>query len=205
MYSIITATILLGLVHALIPNHWLPLVAVAKAEKWERAELLSVAFIIALAHVAGTVALGIILGVIGTRLADQYSQFVSLIAPVLLIVFGLIYFSVNLPHHHHGTREDVQLYKKSKTRWVLIFVGMMFLSPCLEVESLFLSAGAFGVKSVLLLAVAYAVISIAGIVGLVMLAFRGIHLVDTHFIEHNEKRITGVILILVGIVTFFLH
>lgn len=205
MYSIITATILLGLVHALIPNHWLPLVAVAKAEKWERPELLSVAFVIALAHVAGTVALGIILGIIGTRLADQYSQFVSLIAPVLLIVFGLIYFSVNLPHHHHGTSEDVQLYKKSKTRWVLIFVGIMFLSPCLEVESLFLSAGAFGVKSVLLLAVAYAVTSIAGIVGLVMLAFRGIHLVDTHFIEHNEKRITGVILILVGIITFFLH
>jgi hypothetical protein len=38
-----------------------------------------------------------------------------------------------------------------------------------------------------------------------MLAFKGIHLVDTHFIEHNEKRITGVILILVGIITFFLH
>ncbi len=44
MYSIITATILLGLVHALIPNHWLPLVAVAKAEKWERPELLKCCF-----------------------------------------------------------------------------------------------------------------------------------------------------------------
>lgn len=205
MYSIITATILLGMVHALIPNHWLPLVAVAKAEKWERTDLLSVAFIISLAHVAGTVALGIVLGIIGTRLANQYSDFVDIIAPVLLIIFGLIYFSVNLPHHHHGTGEDIEQYKKSRTRWILIFVMMMFLSPCLEVESLFLSAGAFGVKNVLLLALVYAVTSIAGIVGLVMLAFKGIHLVDTDFIEHNEKRITGVILILVGIVTFFIH
>jgi nickel/cobalt exporter len=205
MYSIITATILLGMVHALIPNHWLPLVAVAKAEKWERTDLLSVAFIISLAHVAGTVALGIVLGIIGTRLADQYNDFVHIIAPVLLIVFGLIYFSVNLPHHHHGVGEDVAQYKKSRTRWIMVFVMMMFLSPCLEVESLFLSAGAFGVKNVLLLALVYAVTSIAGIVGLVMLAFKGIHLVDTHFIEHNEKRITGVILILVGIITFFIH
>lgn len=205
MYSIITATILLGLVHALIPNHWLPLVAVAKSEKWERAELVSVAFMIALAHVAGTVALGIILGVIGTRLAGQYNDFVGIIAPVLLIIFGLIYFSVNLPHHHHGSQEDVNAYKKSKTRWILIFVLMMFLSPCLEVESLFLSAGAFGVKSVLILAVVYALTSVGGIVSLVLLAFKGIHLVDTNFIEHNEKRITGVILILVGIITFFVH
>jgi len=205
MYSIITAAVLLGLVHALIPNHWLPLVAVAKAEKWERSDLLSVAFIIALAHVAGTVILGIILGIIGTRLAGQYSEFVDIIAPLLLIVFGLIYFSVNLPHHHHGAQKEVNDYKKSRTRWILIFVMMMFLSPCLEVESLFLSAGAFGINNVLLLALVYALTSIAGIVSLVMLAFKGIHLVDTSFIEHNEKRITGVILIFVGILTFFIH
>ncbi len=32
MYSIITGTILLGITHALIPNHWLPLVAIARSE-----------------------------------------------------------------------------------------------------------------------------------------------------------------------------
>jgi len=31
MYSVIAGTVLLAVVHALIPNHWLPLVAVAKA------------------------------------------------------------------------------------------------------------------------------------------------------------------------------
>lgn len=205
MYSIITGTIFLGIIHALIPNHWLPLVAIAKSEKWDRNELMLVTSITASAHVLGTVILGIALGLVGTRLAHEYEGYVHVIAPVLLILFGLIYFTVNLPHHHHAGKQDVEQYKKSKTKWVLFFTAMMFLSPCLEVESLFLAAGAYGFDNILLLALVYALISITGILTLVMVAFKGIHLINSHFIEHNEKRITGMVLILVGIVTFFLH
>jgi len=205
MYSIITGTILLGITHALIPNHWLPLVAIAKAEKWEKSELMLVASITATAHVLGTVILGIALGLVGVKLAHQYEGYVHVIAPVLLILFGLIYFTVNLPHHHHAANRDVLQYKKSKAKWILIFAAMMFLSPCLEVESLFLAAGAYGLNNVLLLALVYALISITGIICLVMLAFKGSELMNSRFIEHNEKRITGMVLIIVGIVTFFLN
>lgn len=82
---------------------------------------------------------------------------------------------------------------------------MMFFSPCLEVESLFLAAGAYGADKIFLLALVYATISISGIITLVMLAFRGVQLFKMQVIEHNEKRITGVVLIIVGIVTFFIH
>jgi len=205
MFSIITGTILLAVIHALIPNHWLPLVAVAKAEKWEKSELMLVSSITASAHVLGTVILGIILGLVGSKLAHQYDEYVHVIAPVLLIVFGLIYFTVNLPHHHHAAKEDVEQYRKSKKKWIVIFVVMMFFSPCLEVESLFLAAGAYGFDKIFLLALVYAAISISGIITLVMLAFRGIQLFKMQVIEQHEKRITGVVLIIVGIVTFFIH
>src|SRR5207302_1438251 len=102
-------------------------------------------------------------------------------------------------------QQDVQGYQKSKRKWILIFVGMMFLSPCLEVESLFLSAGAFGMGAVFSMAGAYAVISILGIWLLVSLGMKGVDLLPAEFIEHNEKKISGAVLILVGIVTFFLH
>ncbi|RYF36308.1 MAG: hypothetical protein EOO38_27860 [Cytophagaceae bacterium] len=88
---------------------------------------------------------------------------------------------------------------------MLIFIIMMFLSPCLEVESLFLSAGAYGMKLVSLISVIYAIVSISGIMLLVNLGFKGVNLLSAHFIEHNEKRISGVVLIVVGILTFFLH
>ncbi len=205
MFSVVAGTILLAIVHALIPNHWLPLVAVARAEQWKQKEVTTVTFFAALAHVTGTVALGIVLGMIGKELQEDYGKAIYVISSVLLIVFGLIYFTVNLPHHHHSEQKDVVAYKRSKRKWVFIFIIMMFLSPCLEVESLFLSAGAYGMGLVTLMSVIYAIVSISGILLLVTLGYKGVKLLPGAFIEHNEKRISGIVLILVGIVSFFLH
>jgi nickel/cobalt exporter len=205
MYSIIIGTIILGLVHGLIPNHWLPLVVIAKAESWKKSEVLLVATLTASAHVVGTVILGITLGLVGSKIAHKYDDYVHVITPVLLIIFGLIYFTINLPHQHKTVKEEVEINGRARTKWIIGFVIIMFLSPCLEVESLFLAAGAYGFDNLLLLALIYAMISITGIVTLVMLVSRGVHLINSDFIEHNEKRITGIVLIFVGIVTFYFH
>lgn len=205
MLSLLTGTLLLAAVHALIPNHWLPLVAVARAEGWKQRELTIITLMAAAAHVSGTVLLGLVLGKIGKELQEEFGRTIVAASSVLLIVFGLVYFTVNLPHHHHSGQKDVKAYERSRTRWILIFTGMMFLSPCLEVESLFLSAGAFGMASVWALAGVYAVVSIVGIYLLVILGAKGVNLLPAEFIEHNEKKISGAVLILVGIVTFFLH
>ena len=205
MFSVLTGTFLLAIVHALIPNHWLPLVAVAKAEGWKQRDVTSVTFLAALAHVTGTVVLGLVLGFIGKELQEQYGRIIYLVSAVLMIVFGLIYFTVNLPHHHHSEQKDVAAFKRSKRKWIFIFIIMMFLSPCLEVESLFLSAGVYGMGTVILMAVIYAIVSICGILLLVNLGYKGVNLLPAQFIEHNEKRISGAVLRLVGIVSFFLH
>lgn len=205
MFSLLAGTFILAFVHALIPNHWLPLVAVARAEGWKSKELNFITFIAALAHVIGTIALGIVLGLIGDKLKADYGRAIYVAGPVLLIVFGLIYFTVNLPHHHHHERKDVDGYKRSRGKWILIFIVMMFLSPCLEVESLFLSAGAYGMPTVTLMAIIYTIVSVSGILLLVNLGQKGVNLLPAAFIEHNEKRISGAVLIFVGILSFFLH
>jgi len=91
-------------------------------------ELILLASITASAHVMGTVILGIALGMVGSKLAHQYEGYVHVIAPVLLIIFGLIYFTVNLPHHHTANK-DVQYYKKYKTKWVLILAATIVFIP----------------------------------------------------------------------------
>jgi hypothetical protein len=39
----------------------------------------------------------------------------------------------------------------------------------------------------------------------VNLGNKGVNLLPAQFIEHNEKRISGAVLIAVGIISFFLH
>ena len=205
MYSIISGTILLGLIHALIPNHWLPLVAIARTERWSKSELLLIASVTATAHVLGPVLLGTLLGIIGSTLASTYEAYMHAIAPVLLIVFGLIYWAVARPTHHESVSGTERPVKKSRKKWVSFFILMMFMSPCLEVQSLFLAIGAFGLQAILLLGLVYALISITGIMAMVYFSYKGFQLINSSVIERHEKRITGVVLVVVGIVTFFIH
>ena len=60
-------------------------------------------------------------------------------------------------------------------------------------------------STVFLLSVVYGIVSISGILLLVNLGNRGVKLLPADFVEHNEKRISGAVLIIVGIISFFLH
>jgi nickel/cobalt exporter len=94
MLSVIFGTIVFAIVQSFIPSHWLPIIAVAKSEKWSKSDVLITACASAVAHSLGTVILGTILGIIGQTLANKYEGFIHDIAPVILIAFGLIYFSL---------------------------------------------------------------------------------------------------------------
>lgn len=81
----------------------------------------------------------------------------------------------------------------------------MFLSPCLEIEAYFLSAGAKGWQSVLLVALIYNIITISGMLVMVSLGRRGLSQVNPHWFEHNENLITGLTLVGLAILNFFIE
>lgn len=203
MVQILTGTLLIALVHALIPNHWLPLVAVGKAEGWKNRSLLKTALFSSVAHVLGTVLLGILLGKLSNELAARFENYVHWFGSLVLVLFGGYYFFSR--HRQHAYREAGKKTGNSQWRWIVFFSTMMFFSPCLEVQSLFISAGVYGMRYTLLMAVVYSVISISGIVLLVVFTYKGIRLIDTHLLEHYEKQITGTVLMAVGVLTFFIH
>ena len=45
MYSIIAGSIILSLLHAAIPNHWLPVIAIGRKEGWTLSEVTEVTLI----------------------------------------------------------------------------------------------------------------------------------------------------------------
>ena len=202
MYSIITGSLLLSLLHAIIPNHWLPVLAIGKKEKWSFSEITKVTFLSGLAHALSTIFIGIILGFAGIKLAGSIEYFTHFIAPVFLILLG-IFFIYQHHRHRHFHLHNMPKPAISKNKIILSLVVAMFLSPCMEIEAYFLLAGTKGIGTVLLIAAVYLIITVTGMVIWVRLAYRGILKLNWHTLEHNSGIITGCILVFTGIVSFF--
>jgi putative Mn2+ efflux pump MntP len=204
MFSIITGSIILSLLHATIPNHWLPVIAIGRKEKWTLSEVTQVTFISAIAHGLSTVAIGFILGILGAQLADKIEYFTHFIAPVILILLGVFFIYRHHNHKHFHLDDDIKK-KQSKNKIIIALVLAMFLSPCMEIEAYFLLAGTQAPWLIWFIAGLYLLITTAGMVLLVRFAYMGVLKLNWHTLEHNAGIITGVTLVATGILAFFIH
>lgn len=202
MLQLLTGTGLLALMQVLIPNHWLPLIALSKSEKWGKSTLETTTAISACAHVMGTLLLGIPFGLAGARLSHEYENLIHLTAPVFLIGFGLFYFFINRARQSDGFND---YNGRSQKRWITVFIALMLLSPCIEMHDLFIGASQYGFDSILLLALLYAVVSIAGTMLLVIAGSRLLKFLQSDYFQRNQIGITSLVLIIVGILSFFIH
>ncbi len=209
--QIIMGAFLLSIVHASIPNHWLPLVALSKSENWDEKFTMSTTALAGFAHTLSTIIIGIIVGFLGYQLSGSYSFIVSVIAPGLLIILGVIYlalsFRANRRHHRHHHSHEIHLDgAKKKTTFAIItaLVISMFFSPCLEIEAYFFVAGKLGWQGIITVSAIYTIITIAGMLLLVWLGMKGVKKINSHFLEHHEKTITGILLIVLGIAGYFI-
>lgn len=202
MYSILIGSLLLSLLHAVIPNHWLPVIAIGRKEGWSLSETSRVTFIAGLAHVVSTIVIGILLGVIGDELKDHIEDFTRAIGPAILILVGIFFIRQHYQHHHFHVDNNKL---KSKKHIVAALIIAMLLSPCMEIEAYFLLAGSISWYFVGVIAVLYGLISITGMLIWVRIAYKGLLKLNWHSLEHNAGMITGAVLIVTGIVTFFIQ
>ncbi|MEO7313672.1 MAG: hypothetical protein ABIW47_00690 [Ginsengibacter sp.] len=204
MFSIITGSIILSILHATIPNHWLPIIAIGRKENWTINEVTRVTFIAAISHGLSTVILGFALGYIGASMAERVESFTHLIAPIILIVLGVVFIYRHHTHKHFHIDNDLKK-KRSKRSIIIALVLAMFLSPCMEIEAYFLLAGSQARWLIWFIAALYLVITTLGMVTLVRFAYMGVLKLNWHKLEHNAGIITGITLVVTGILAFFIH
>jgi nickel/cobalt exporter len=202
--EILTGAIIISLLHALIPNHWLPIIAIGRQHKWSINEVSRITFITASAHILSTVLIGVILGYLGHKLSHDIEHLTHAIAPVILMLMGLVYIYRHYKHKHfhlHGGP-----IKASSKRNIIISLSIaMFMSPCMEIEALFLMAGTQSMTLLATISLVYAVVTLLGMLILVRIAYKGLLKFDSHKLEHNAGIITGLTLILTGLVSIFIH
>lgn len=136
MTSILIGSLLISLLHAVIPNHWLPVVAIGRKHKWSLAETTRITFIAGMAHVVSTIIIGILLGLIGSELTAHIEHFTHVIAPSILILLGLYFIRQHYKHYHFHLEKE-QIDKRTKNAIIRALILAMFLSPCMEIEAYF--------------------------------------------------------------------
>lgn len=200
MSTLLIGSLLLSVFHALIPSHWLPVLAIGRQEGWTSRHTLWITFLTGMAHVLSTVLVGGILAALGGMLAGQVELFTRWVAPALLCTLGGFYIYQHYRHHHfhlHG----------QSNRWGVVgtLALAMFLSPCLEIEGYFLAAGQYGLGFVAMLALVYAIVTVCGMLIWTRLALSGLQRLDWHAWEHNAGLITGATLVLSGLALFWME
>ncbi len=205
MIHIIIGSILLSLVHAVIPNHWIPIVLLGKSEHWTFKETTMVAAVSGFAHVLSTIVIGMIIGLAGIELAHSYEVYLSYIAPSILIGIGLFYLLQHFKGQHSHEHVAIPVEKKSKRALIISLCIAMFFSPCLEVEAFYFNAATHGWAGILTVSAIYLALTVVSMTTLVGLGFKGMNKLNLHFLEHYEKAITGGLLIIIGIFSFFVH
>lgn len=206
MIQILIGSLVLSVIHAMIPNHWIPLVAIGKTENWSRKETLWVTAITGSAHTASTILVGIVVGLVGYKLFSYYEFVTRIIAPLILVVLGFVYIIVDLKgsNHHRAPVKISSIANKSKIAIVMSLGIAMFFSPCIEIEAYYFTAGTFGWTGIAAVSIIYLIVTVLGMLLLVDLGRRGVEKIKWRFLEHHEKKVTGIVLIVLGILTYFI-
>ena len=209
MTQILLGSLLLSAIHALIPNHWIPLVAIGRAEGWSRSETLTFTGITGLAHVTSTILIGVVAGLLGHELSTRYAAVASVVAPAVLIGLGVVYLVLEVAgrrhQHHHfadpGARKQglaVLARRISLRRHVL-------LSLPRDRGVLLHRRRSRMARESSTVSLVYLVVTVAGMVVLVDLGLKGAARIQSHFLEHHEKAVTGLLLIALGALAYFVE
>ena len=205
MLELIISSTILSTLHALLPNHWLPVLAISRKQNWSFRETVIVTFLVALAHSLSTIIIGVVLAFVGNTLEEKDIYFLEFIAPVILILLGVYFIWQHYKHHHFHLHREVSTDQNSKGKVIFLLLVAMFFSPCLEISAFFLVAGGISWEAVVIISLVYLVVSVIGMVTFVSFTSKAIEKTNWHPLEHNAGIISGIVMILAGISFFFLH
>ena len=224
-FFLVGGALLLSILHAAIPNHWLPFVILQREQGWSRARLLYVTGVAGFAHVTSTVLIGIVVGLAGTGLSAAFGTFFDWVGPAILVGLGLWLVCRRGGHHHdhshhneharrdtadcHVPNEDRENHSHSEghgghgTRPENVvtlggLVVMMFFSPCLELEAYYLPAGRW--LGILAVSAIFLVVTVTLMLFLVCIASAGVRRLHWDWLERRESLVNGSVLIVVGVV-----
>jgi ABC-type nickel/cobalt efflux system permease component RcnA len=203
-----------GVLHTMVPDHWLPITLIARQRGWSRAQTARAALGAGTGHVVSTLAIGIVVWLGGAVLAQRYGALLSSISSFALVGFGAWIAASSLRElrehahahehghgHSHGDRALAAEPAADSSRTALLLI--LGSSPMIEGIPAFFAAGKYGPAVIGAMAAVFAFATIATYVVLCVYSTAGLARVRLGAFEQYGEVLSGVIIMLVGATFFF--
>jgi hypothetical protein len=85
---LIGAVATVGVLHTIVPDHWVPITLIARQRGWSRAETAGASLTAGIGHVLSTLLIASVVWLAGVAVAARFGRFVDTTASIALVAFG---------------------------------------------------------------------------------------------------------------------
>lgn len=202
--TLAAAAVVVGSLHTLAPDHWVPFAALARAQGWSAARTARVTVACGFGHVTVSALLGLVGLLLGLEMAQTLGRRMEAAAGVLLVGFGLAYGTWGLRraagrrlHGHAHSRYD-HVHEPSRTTGWTLFL-LFSADPCIAVIPLLLAAAPLGAAPTTAIVMAYELATIGTMVALVLPARAGTKVLRAAWLDRYGDAAAGGVIAAVGI------
>jgi len=215
-----------AIIHALIPDHWLPFALMGRAQEWTERRTLLLAGLTGMVHVTVSILLGLAIVLTGSdqarRIAERLGASVETLGGGLLIAFGLAYgvwahFRERRAHAAHGehaadhagggTGRGLPLHAHGHllSRWAggaltgAALVAVIGISPCVLFQPILFAAAAAGTGAAVAAAAGFAACTVGTMIVVTWVALRGMRRLSLGFFTRYGDLLSGLIIAALGV------
>ena len=232
-YALLTTAMATGLLHTLIPDHWLPFVLIGRARNWSVRTTLVVSGLAAAIHTAMSILLGGLALLVGVTAGQLVGQSLEQASGYLLIAFGVLYAfwawrkgghfhpggalfhpgpgdsctgdeGHDHPQHLHYHADDGLIGGQSRLRGRTLAL-IVGANPCVLLLPIMLAAARQGGAAVSVVILAYSVPTVALMMGLSALGVAGSRRIRLPAAARHLEAASGVLIALTGLVVLIWH
>jgi threonine/homoserine/homoserine lactone efflux protein len=211
--ALLAASAGVGLGHAVLPDHWVPLAVIGRTRRYSLAKVARLSGLAGVAHVLVSVVLGAVLVLIGLQFRSRIEHAQDAIVGSLLLATGVAFAVLELsgrghghphPHEHDPGHEHDPEHDPAHSHSRLGGVAAIMVpfgaaaSPDLTILPVFLAASTAGTGTAIGSLVVFATVTIATIVGLTMFATLGGYQLRGRWLDRWGNALTAAVLIVIG-------
>jgi len=85
---LVVAVAAVGVLHTLVPDHWVPIALVARQQGWSRSQTARAAAVAGIGHTVSTLVIALVVWLAGSLFAERFGHAIDVITSWALIAFG---------------------------------------------------------------------------------------------------------------------